>query len=129
MAAAPLVFLVEDEAMIRDVLSEELNDAGFEVVVAGDGTEAMAELDAGAARFRAVITDIRLGRGPDGWDVSRRAREHVPDMPIVYTSGDSMQAWSARGVPHSIMVPKPYVPAQVITAISMLLNGTDGHSI
>lgn len=121
---APLVFLVEDELLIREVLAEELVDAGFEVVVAEDGLAAIAALDVGATRFRALVTDIRLGRGPDGWDVSRRAREHAPGIPVVYTSGDSMHDWAVRGVPGSVMVTKPFLPADLIAAIARVMAET-----
>ena len=98
------LFLVEDDALIRELLETSLTDAGFEVVEVSCGTKALAEFDADAARFRAVITDIRLGAGPDGWAVARRARERVPTMPVVYMSGDSAPEWSSQGVPNSLMV-------------------------
>ena len=83
------LLLVEDEPLIRLMLEKELADAGFALVVAANGRQAMAELDADAARFRAVVTDIRLGEGPDGWEVARQARELVAGIPVVYVSGDS----------------------------------------
>ena len=70
----------------------------------------------------ALITDIRLGTGPDGWDLARHARELNARLPIVYMSGDSSQGHSARGVPDSLMIQKPFAPAQIVTAISTLLN-------
>ena len=117
-----LLLLVEDEALIRMHLAEELTDGGFELVVATDGAEAMSELEADATRFRGVLTDIRLGKGPDGWEIARHARELVPDIPVVYMSGDSAHEWSAKGVPNSVMVSKPFALVQIITAISTLLN-------
>ena len=89
MTAITALFLVEDDALIRDFLESSLTEAGFAVVNVGDGTKALAEFDADATRFRALVTDIRLGPGPDGWAVARRARELVPDMPVVYMTGDS----------------------------------------
>ena len=127
MTATTALFLVEDDPLIRDLLEASLTDAGFEVVEVSCGTKALAEFDAGAARFRAVITDIRLGAGPDGWAVARRARELVPNMPVVYMSGDSSHEWSSKGVPNSLMVAKPFAPAQIITAVSTLLNAADTH--
>jgi DNA-binding response OmpR family regulator len=124
-----LLLLVEDEALIRVNLQEELDEAGFALVVALNGGQAMAELEADAARFRGVLTDIRLGSGPNGWAVARRARELVPGVPMVYMSGDSAHEWDAQGVPGSIMVAKPFVTAQIITALSNLLNeaGSQSH--
>ena len=125
MDSTVLILLVEDEHLIRLNLEDELADAGFEVVAATSGDEAIAELDADAARFRAVLTDIRLGTGPDGWAVARQARELVPQMPVAYISGDSGHDWPVHGVPDSVMVPKPFVAAQILTALSTLLNRLD----
>jgi DNA-binding response OmpR family regulator len=122
MTATTALFLVEGDALIRDLLEASLTEARFEVVEVGDGTTALAEFDADATRFRAVITNIRLGPGSDGWAVARRARELVPTMPVVYMSGDSSHEWSSKGVPNSLMVAKPFAPAQIITAVSPLLN-------
>lgn len=120
-----LILLVEDEDLIQTLLEDAMTEAGYTLVIAKTGTEALAELDSDAKRFRAVMTDIRLGDGPDGWDVARHARELVPEMPVVYMSGDSGADWASKGVPLSVMVPKPFAVAQIITAISTLLNKVD----
>jgi len=122
---APPILLVEDEALIVEILTAEFADTGFEVVVASDGNRAIAELDADAARFKAVVTDIRLGKGPDGWDVGRRARELVSDMSVVYVSGDSTHDWSSKGVPESVVILKPFAPTQLVTAVSTLITAAD----
>jgi CheY-like chemotaxis protein len=73
--------------------------------------------------FRAVVTDINLGRNRmDGWDVARHARENKPDMPVVYMTGDSADEWASKGVPNSILLTKPFAPAQLVTAVAQLLN-------
>lgn len=46
-------------------------------------------------------------------------------MPVVYISGDSAHEWPVKGVPKSVMVPKPFAVAQIITAVPILLNETD----
>jgi DNA-binding response OmpR family regulator len=122
-----LLLLVEDEALIRELLETALTEAGFELIVATNGEQALAELETDASRFRAVITDIKFGAGPDGWEVGRRAREIIADMPVIYTSGDSAHEWTSKGVPNSIVVAKPFVPAQIITAVTTLLNQGDSN--
>ena len=116
------ILLAEDEVLIRMNLEEELTEAGFDVMASWNGQQAIAELEAEPARFFAVVTDIRLGRGPDGWEIARRARELVPTMPVVYISGDSAGEWATRGVPSSVMVPKPFAPVEVLTAVMTLLE-------
>ena len=59
--------------------------------------------------------------------MARRARELVPNMPVIYMSGDSSHEWSSKGVPNSLMVAKPFAPAQIITPVSTLLNAADTH--
>ena len=108
--------------MLAVVLEDALSEAGFEVLTAPNGTEACAHLDADAGRFKGVLTDIRLGTGPDGWAVGHRARELLPHMPVVYMSGDSGHEWASHGVPNSIMLDKPFAMAQAVTAITQLLN-------
>ena len=120
-----VLLLVEDEALIRENLEAELAEAGFEVVCVSNGMEALAKLDADGSNFRAIVTDIRLGPGPDGWKIARHARELMHEMPIIYMSGDSAHDWAVRGVPCSIMVAKPFAPAQIVTAVATLLNKSD----
>jgi len=122
-----MLLLVEDDASVQGLLSAELAEAGFAVVAVGDGTRALAGLNADAIRFCAVITDIKLGRSPDGWDLGRRARELVSDMPVIYMTGDSSHEWSSKGVPNSVVIAKPFAPAQLVTAISLLINDADTH--
>lgn len=124
-----VLLLVEDEALILVDVKDALTNAGFEVVAAHDGTQALAELDADAKRFKAVVTDIQLGSGPDGWDIGRRAREVVPDMPVIYVSGGSSNDWSAKGVPDSVMVAKPFASVQLIMAVSTLITNADTHRL
>jgi DNA-binding response OmpR family regulator len=118
----PILLLVEDEQALQSLLETALADEGFEVVIAGSGAKAIAELESHGADFKALITDIRLGSGPDGWEVGHRARQIVPGIPVVYMSGDSIHEWSAEGVPESIMLQKPFALAQLIAAVTSLMN-------
>ena len=118
----PILLLVEDDFALQSVLEIGLSEEGFEVVAVGSGTEALKELVSGKSTLSAIITDIRLGKGPSGWDVGKRAREVTSGIPIIYMSGDSVHEWSANGVPESIMLQKPFVLAQLISALSTLLN-------
>ena len=120
----PLVILVvEDEHLIQNIVEESLTEGGFEVVIASSGKQAIESLDSSEGKFRALVTDVELGRGKlSGWEVARHAREINPDLPVVYMSGDSAEDWASKGVPQSIMLAKPFAPAQLVTAVSQLLN-------
>ena len=64
MMAATILLLVEDEILIWEFLDTSLTEEGFDVIITSDGTQAFAELEGDAARFKAVIADIKLWKGP-----------------------------------------------------------------
>lgn len=118
-----VILVVEDDQLIQTVVEEALSGGGFEVVIASSGEDAVELLDAAEGKYRALVTDINLGRERiDGWQVARHAREIDPEFPVVYMSGDSAADWASQGVPNSILLPKPFAPAQLLTAVSQLLN-------
>ncbi len=120
---AIMIFVVEDDALIQSAVREALTDGGYEVVVASTGEEAVEKLDVMGADFRALITDVDLGHGKlTGWDLARRAREITPELSVVYMTGAIGADWLSRGVPKSVLLTKPFAPAQVVTAVSQLLN-------
>ncbi|MER9190242.1 response regulator [Mesorhizobium australicum] len=117
-----VVLLVEDESMILLDVENSLVDAGFEVVSAFKGADAIQAFDDDPERIGALVTDIRLGVGPTGWDVARHLRSVHSNLPVIYMSGDGADDWPSLGVPNSIMITKPFVMPQIITGLSTLLN-------
>jgi DNA-binding response OmpR family regulator len=118
-----IIFVVEDEVLLRDLIGPALEEAGFSVVTASNGEEAIGLLEReDVPPIRALLTDIDLGTEISGWDVARRARELRPGIPVVYVTGRGAEEWSAQGVPNSVLITKPFAPIQVVTAISQLLN-------
>jgi CheY-like chemotaxis protein len=119
----PIILAVEDEFFILEDIATILRGGGYTVVSADSGEEAIRLLDAPDANFRALVTDVNLGKGKlTGWDVARHAREITADIPVIYVTGDGAPDWTSMGVPNSIVLIKPYAPAQLVTAVSQLLN-------
>jgi DNA-binding response OmpR family regulator len=54
--------------------------------------------------------------------VARHLRQANSTIPVIYISGDSGIQWGAEGVPNSVMITKPFVLVQIITALSAQLN-------
>lgn len=122
MKATILVLIVDDDAEIRLVLQNALEEGGFAVLEASNAREAIDILDARGEEVRALVTDVNIGRHGSGWDVARHARKKAPDLPVVYVTGAEGHDWASQGVPNSILIKKPFALTQVLTAVSQLLN-------
>jgi len=119
---AVTILVVEDDQLIQAMIEDALSDGGFESAITTSGEEATARLQSNDSHYRAVVTDINLHGKLDGWEVARVARENDPAMPVIYMTGTHAEEWASKGVPNSILLAKPFAPAQLVTAISNLLN-------
>lgn len=117
-----MVLIVEDDQLIQSIVEETLGEAGFDRTIATTGEEAVKLLESEKEKYRALVTDINLLGRLDGWEVARRAREINPELPVVYMTGAAANQWASHGVPNSILLNKPFAPAQLVTAVSQLLN-------
>ena len=117
------ILVVEDDEEIQTIVEDALTEGGFEPAVAPSGEEAVTLLRGHRGKYRALVADIVLRGRIDGWEVAQRAREIDPEFPIIYMTGAKANQWPSRGVPNSILMEKPFAPAQLVTAVSQLLNG------
>jgi CheY-like chemotaxis protein len=79
MEDLPLILVIEDDPLIQSVVEEALTEGGFEIISAASGENAVKLLNASDGKYRALVTDVNLGRGKmDGWEVAKRAREIDP---------------------------------------------------
>jgi len=119
----PFILVVEDDDAVQSIVEDALKEGGFEPAIAASGEEAVTLLTGSKSKFRALVTDVNLGRDRmNGWEVAKRAREIDPEFLVVYMTGDSADDWGSQGVPNSILLTKPFAPAQLVTAVSQLLN-------
>ncbi|MBR0868950.1 response regulator [Bradyrhizobium tropiciagri] len=116
------ILIVEDDPLVQDIVRDALEEGGFQTQIVASGEAAIALLNSGAINYRALLTDVNLTGTVTGWDVAKRAREINPEIPIVYMTGDSADDWPSHGVPKSMLLTKPFAPAQAVTAVSQLLN-------
>jgi CheY-like chemotaxis protein len=116
------VLVIDDDPVIQAIIDEALSDGGYEPAVAASGEEAITLLRGGQTKYRVLVTDINLAGRIDGWAVAKAAREIDPTFPIIYITGAAADLWSVNGVPSSLLLTKPFAPAQLVTAISNLLN-------
>jgi CheY-like chemotaxis protein len=82
-----LILVVEDEALVRMMLVDVLDDAGFKVMEAAHADEALHIL-AAAPDVQVVVTDVEMPRGSiNGFELARRVREDRQDIGVLIASG------------------------------------------
>ena len=112
------VLVVEDEAIIRDMAAEELENAGFTVVIAMNADHAISILE---NRFdiHLVFTDIDMPGSMDGLKLAAAVRDRWPPIHIIITTGKARPL----GIPaNSLFIPKPYLVKNVVTAMKTFEN-------
>ena len=119
MSVIATVLLVEDEALVREMIAEELREAGLNVIEAGDGDLAL-KLIAAHDDIDLLLTDIKLPGSTDGWEVARQARRRFASIPVVYASGHATSR--SAEVPNAVFFNKPYRPSAVVQLINGLLE-------
>jgi CheY-like chemotaxis protein len=110
------VLLVEDDPLIREFVVEALRDAGYHVIHASTGEEALDWCKRHVADV--LVTDVRLPGNIDGWQIAERCRESDPELPVIYATGYSPAA--PRPVPGSRIVKKPFHPDEVVRMVREL---------
>lgn len=111
------VLLVEDELLVRELASEDLHDAGFDVTAATHGDEALGYLREGR-RFDLLFTDIRMPGETDGWQLAREAKQLLPDIRVIYATG---LGDAANGLGDGeLYVRKPYSLTDLHKALAQL---------
>lgn len=109
-----VVVLAEDEWLVRMDMADALDGAGWVVLEAGSGEEALSLLGR-EPQIDLLITDIRLLGATGGWDVAEAFRAIHPLIGVIYATANS--AVESRLVPHSVFLSKPTRTAE-LTAIS-----------
>ncbi|MBR1255206.1 response regulator [Bradyrhizobium sp. AUGA SZCCT0240] len=118
----PLILVVEDEYPLQEIVEEALSEGGFATDILSSGEEALTLFRGGLKNYRALVTDVGLKGRLSGWEIATQMRQTDANLPVVYMSGAHADEWASKGVPNSIMLAKPFAPAQLVTAISQLLN-------
>jgi CheY-like chemotaxis protein len=108
------ILLVEDEATIAMCFEDALQDAGASVFTAATAPEAYRLLEQ-VRTFDLLITDLNLGRGGNGFEVARAARQRDRSIAVIYCSGDPQDARHAL-VAHSQFLTKPITLTRLVGA-------------
>ena len=118
-----IILYVEDDELTRVAVSWHLSRAGFEVLGASSGEDAL-ELAQQEPQVELVLLDIYLP-GIDGVETARALRRTYPGVPLVITSGHLTPDMRRRIGPlaPAALIPKPYRAAEMIGVLQGLLSG------
>lgn len=119
------VLLVEDEEKVRRATCLLLEGAGYTVLQAGNGAEAMEAFGGNASTIRLLLTDMVMPGGMGGLQLAARLRESRPDLSVIYISGYSQEA-AQSGLelgPWDAFLAKPFSPEELIGAIRRCIGG------
>jgi CheY-like chemotaxis protein len=114
------VLVVDDEAFLRLCARDVLEQAGFDVLEASDGEEALDVLSA-HADIDAVVTDVRMPGPIDGLALAHVLRRSHPDVRSLVVSGHAIAA-DARAGDVDRFLPKPYSGEVLVTTLRSLLG-------
>lgn len=115
------VLVIEDEAIIRMLITEGLEDAGIEVLQAGDGASGLRCLE-DAARMDLLVTDIGLPGGMSGRDVARKARLLWPELRILFVTGYDDGAADDGLDGRSATITKPFGVRALVAKVTQMLD-------
>lgn len=118
------LLVIEDEEDVRVILEGVLKSAGYEVLLASDGNEALTLFNKPGAEVELVISDIGLP-GADGIDVCQQLRKLNPELKIMLSSGYPQKDFKTRVETLGIdgFLAKPYEPRELISSVRCVLEG------
>jgi len=117
-----LILVVEDEYSLQGIVEDALAEGGFETEIVSSGEEALTLFKGRNKEYRVLVTDVDSKGQLNGWEIARQIREINAAFPVIYMTGAASGQWASHGVPNSILLEKPFAPAQLVTAVSNLLN-------
>jgi DNA-binding response OmpR family regulator len=114
------VLVVEDEALIRMLVCDLLEAAGYMCIEAVNATEALALLDSGLCRPEIMVTDFNLGPGLDGQALAKEASFRRPGLVVTFVTGNPEAFDDYRLQPWERLVAKPFSGPELVEAVSGL---------
>jgi signal transduction histidine kinase len=117
------VLLVEDEPALRAFTKRVLSSAGYTVLDAGSGEEALAVLHGHPGPVHLMLTDVVMP-GMSGRDLATRVASLRPDIKVLFASGYTDDAIFRHGVldDGSRFISKPYAPAELRRKVREVLG-------
>ena len=125
IATGQTILVVDDEAAIRHLIDEVLDEKGYTVIGAADGAAGLKVLQSGA-RIELLITDVGLPNGMNGRQVADAARVFRPGLKILFITGFAETAAVGNGHldPGMELLTKPFTLDALVAKVSDMLKPT-----
>lgn len=118
-----VVLVVDDEQVLRDLVSRTLREEGYRTLEAAHGGEALELVESGPDTVDLVVTDVVMP-GMDGRELGRRLAQSRPSLPILYMSAYDVNDIFRRGSPWSSapFLQKPFPRDGLLNSVEQLLR-------
>jgi two-component system, cell cycle sensor histidine kinase and response regulator CckA len=112
------VLLVDDDNVVVASLQHALSQAGFHVLVAADGREALLRHEHSREAIDLLITDLQMPY-MSGQDLARHLLATRPGLPIIFISGDpdAQPFPTDADFPNHVFLQKPFLPSELIACV------------
>ena len=118
------VLVIDDEPMVRMLIVEVLDEAGFRALEADDGPSGLQLLEQ-HPDIALLVTDVGLPGGMNGRQVADAARQTRPDLKVLFVTGYAENAAVGNGLldPGMEIITKPFVMTELAAKISEMIDG------
>jgi two-component system cell cycle sensor histidine kinase/response regulator CckA len=117
------VLVAEDEAAVRSVVERVLSAAGYTVLSAASGEEAISAMRERGGAVDLVVSDVIMP-GMGGPELAARLRAKWPSVRILFTSGYSADEFGESRTPDVPLLPKPFAPEALLAAVAAAIRGS-----
>jgi PAS domain S-box-containing protein len=124
VGGAETILLVEDEPALRAVAKRMLQRAGYQVLEAASGPDALSLWSLHRDEVKLLITDLVMPGGLSGQNLARQLRLDKPGLKVILSSGYSLEALrdTVSLDEAQVFLPKPYEPAKLASTVRSLLD-------
>lgn len=124
VGAGETVLVIDDEATVRMLIVEVLDEAGYTALEADDGPSGLRILQSDV-KLDLLITDVGLPGGMNGRQIADAARQMRPDLKVLFVTGYAENAAVGNGLlePGMEVITKPFVMAELANKITEMLEG------
>ena len=118
----PMVALVEDEPLVRDLAASELTDRGFKVIEFPSADAALPWLEDHGGNLSVLVTDVQMPGKLNGLQLVDILNYLWPDLAVLVTSGGPLVNPSALP-PRARFVAKPWLPTDLAARVQRMATG------